>query len=47
MDKFVQHQNVEHYRKLLGETEDEWKRQQIIKLLAEEEAKGLPKKTER
>ena len=43
MEKFIHNQNLERYRKLLSETTDEEKRQQIAKLLAEEEAKDGPR----
>jgi hypothetical protein len=39
MERFVHRQNIEHYRKLLAETTDEAQRRQLLKLLAEEEAK--------
>jgi hypothetical protein len=39
MERFIQRQNIEHYRKLLTETADEAQRQQLLRLLAEEEAK--------
>jgi hypothetical protein len=39
MDRTVAHLNIEHYRKLLTEEMDEAKRQTILRLLAEEEAK--------
>ena len=38
-EKFVHKQNIKRYRKLLHETTDEERRQQILKLLAEEEAR--------
>jgi hypothetical protein len=41
MERFVHRQNIEHYRKLLAETTDEVRRRQVLKLLAEEEAKDL------
>ena len=44
MDEFIHRQNLEHYRKLLVETEDEAQRQQVMKLLAEEEANQPPPK---
>ena len=44
MDEFIHRQNLEHYRKLLVETEDEAQRQQVMKLLAEEEAIQPPPK---
>jgi hypothetical protein len=40
MDAFLHRQNLERYRKLLAETTDEARRQQLLKLLAEEEARG-------
>ncbi len=39
MDRTVAHLNVEHYRKLLTQEMDETRRQTILRLLAEEEAK--------
>ncbi len=39
MDRTVAHLNVEHYRKLLTQEVDETKRQTIVRLLTEEEAK--------
>jgi hypothetical protein len=42
MERFLHNQNVERYRKLLVEPMDEARRQQILKLLAEEEAKDTP-----
>jgi len=39
MDKTVTRLNIEHYRKLLANESDETRRQQIARLLAEEEAK--------
>ena len=39
MDRTVAHLNIEHYRKLLANEVDEARRQQIARLLAEEEAK--------
>lgn len=39
MEKFIHRQNLEHYRKLLAQTNDEVKRETLLKLLAEEEAK--------
>ena len=39
MDRMVAHFNIEHYRKLLAQEMDETKRQTILRLLAEEEAK--------
>ncbi len=42
MEKFVHEQNLAHYRKLLTETALEPQRQQILMLLADEEAKDRP-----
>jgi hypothetical protein len=45
MDEFVQfvhRQNRGHFRKQLAQSTDETQRQQILKLLAEEEAKDPP-----
>ncbi len=39
MDKFVARANINHYRQLLANEKDETKRQTIIRLLAQEEAK--------
>jgi hypothetical protein len=39
MEKFVHRENIRLYRKLLVETTDAQKRQVILKLLADEEAK--------
>jgi hypothetical protein len=39
MDSEIARLNIEHYRKLLAEQCDEAKRQTILRLLAEEEAK--------
>jgi hypothetical protein len=39
VDKTVARLNIEHYRKLLANEVDEARRQQIARLLAEEEAK--------
>ena len=38
-EKFVHKENIKLYRKLLAETSDEQKRQTLLKLLADEEAK--------
>jgi hypothetical protein len=42
MDGFVHRQNLERLRKLLAEAPDGARRRQILKLLAEEEAKDQP-----
>ena len=39
MDRTVAHMNVEHYRRLLAVETDETRRQILLRLLAEEEAK--------
>ena len=39
MDRTVAHLNVEHYRRLLEKETDETRRQTLMRLLAEEEAK--------
>ena len=39
MDGQIARLNIEHYRKLLAEEKDPVKRQTLLKLLAEEEAK--------
>jgi hypothetical protein len=39
MDRTVAHLNIEHYRRLLAQEMDETKRQTILRLLVEEEAK--------
>jgi hypothetical protein len=39
LERFIHRQNIEHYRKLLAETKDEAQRRQLVKLLAEEEAR--------
>ena len=39
MDKTVARLNIAHYRKLLATEQDEARRQTILRLLAEEEAK--------
>jgi hypothetical protein len=39
MDRMVARLNIEHYRKLLAQEIGETKRQTILRLLAEEEAK--------
>ncbi len=39
MDNFIARLNIEHYRKVLADEADEKRRQKILKLLAEQEAK--------
>ena len=39
MDRFVNRQNIDRFRKLASETTDATQRQQILKLLADEEAR--------
>ncbi len=41
MERFIHRQNLERYRKLLTQVTDE-RQQQILKLIAEEEAKDEP-----
>ena len=40
MEKFVHEQNLAHFRRLLSALANEPQREQILVLLAEEEAKG-------
>jgi hypothetical protein len=40
MDNYIHQQNLANYRKLLAETMEEPRRRQLLKALAEEEAKG-------
>jgi hypothetical protein len=42
MEKFVHEQNLLRFRDLLRRVTDQTQRQQIIRLIAEEEAKGRP-----
>ena len=42
MQSFIHRKNLEHYRKLLAGSPDEAEREQLVKLLAEEEAKEPP-----
>ena len=42
MQSFIHRKNLEHYRKLLAKTPDGAEQQQLLKLLAEEEAKDQP-----
>ena len=39
MDKTVAHLNIDHYRRLLEKETDEQRRQTLLRLLAEEQAK--------
>jgi hypothetical protein len=39
MDRTVAHYNIEHYRRLLAKETDESRRQMLLRLLAEDEAK--------
>lgn len=43
MERFIHNENLRHFRKLLAEEKDEERRNVIRKLLAEEEAKDVPK----
>ena len=47
MDRFIQRENIKHYRQLLEQTTDEIERQRIMTLLAQEEAKMLPEPPEK
>lgn len=50
MDRTVAHLNIEHYRRLLEKETDESRRQLLMRLLAEEEAKladNAPKQRKR
>ena len=48
MDRTVARLNIEHFRRLLAKETDETRRQILIRLLAEEEAKAAdPSPTER
>ena len=49
MDRTVARLNIEHFRQLLARETDETKRQMILRLLAEEEAKlkALTRSSER
>ena len=40
MDKFIHRENIRHLRDVLKQATDEATRQQILKLLAEEEAEA-------
>ena len=40
MDKFIQRENLAHFKKLIAEAKDDIRREMLMKLLAEEEAKG-------
>lgn len=44
MDHFIRRENIERYRRLLEQTTDEAQRRQILKLIAEEEAKDHPRR---
>lgn len=39
MERFVIHQNIEHYHRMLEQTGDQATRQQILRLLEEEKEK--------
>jgi hypothetical protein len=43
MENFVHRENLKLYRRLLAETTDEQKRQILLKLLADEEARDAQK----
>jgi hypothetical protein len=40
MDEYIHRENINHFKLLLAKVTDEAERQRILKLLAEEEAKG-------
>ena len=42
MERFIHRQNLERYRELLTQVTNARQRQQILKLIAEEEAKDEP-----
>jgi len=42
MERFIRHENIKRYRKLLLETKDNAERRLIQKLLTAEEQKELP-----
>ena len=42
MERFIHHENIRRYRKMLEEEKDEEKRNVIRTLLAEGEAKDMP-----
>jgi hypothetical protein len=44
MEKFVREQNLLRFRDLLLRVTDQGQRQQIVRLIAEEEAKACPPK---
>jgi rubrerythrin len=39
MDRFVRRENIKHYRQLLKTAKDDAERQQLLKLIAEEQQK--------
>jgi len=39
MDEFIHRENVAHFKKLIAEAKDDIRREMLMKLLAEEEAK--------
>ena len=39
MDKFIQRENLAHFKKLIAEAKDDIRREMLMKLLAEEEGK--------
>ena len=46
MDRFVRRENIERYRRLLVQVTDGEQRRQLLKLLAEEEAKEQAQREE-
>jgi hypothetical protein len=47
MEKFIRDQNLSRFRELLLSVTDEGQRKQILRLIAEEEAKCPPPRPER
>ncbi|MBS0246198.1 MAG: hypothetical protein JSR61_06225 [Proteobacteria bacterium] len=43
MDQFIHRANLQHFRRLLEQTNDETRRRQLERFIAEEEAKDAPK----
>jgi hypothetical protein len=41
MERFIRHENLIIFKRRLAETTDDAQRQMLLKLLAEEEARGL------
>jgi hypothetical protein len=43
MERYIHEQNLLHYRKVLADTTDPTKRRTVLKLLADEQARFLPR----